>query len=107
MNGQTAPLVIDRDVAIHADVDLNASSSVGDPSRVGLELEVVIADADGVVGCNGPIELEGKQGIRIDGAGQFAIGRSRFGGLDPEALIKARQKLIQDLLGLLRGGGVP
>jgi len=79
--GEASVLEVDSDVAVHTDLNLDAGAGVGDPMRIGLELDALVADPDGVVRCDDAFEPEREQGVEVGGAVEFAKRATGFRGL--------------------------
>lgn len=97
-SAEAMPAVIDGEGAIQLRVDVDAGASIAAPARAGAQLEETPVELHGVIVLDGALVLEAADAVEVGRRGP--PGQSGMRGSLGEARIVAREKPIEDTLGL-------
>ena len=98
-------MVVDGEAAVQALLDLDPRPGVALPLPIRLNLEAVLAQADGVVVGHCPLIFEAADGIQVQACGQGTIGGPRIQGRYAKLSVETGEVGLQHLVRLLEGRG--
>ena len=101
---QILALIADGQAAIEPLTDLDAGASITATLAIGGDRQRMTGKGDRVVAVDGALMLEAKDLLRLESRGPRSVGRARLAWRDRESGIEARQILLQQLIGVSRGG---
>lgn len=96
--------VVDGQRAIEAGIDVDASAGVAAAARAGRKLQQAPVERDGVVVADGALVLKAADAVEMRWGG--LPSRLGIGGWLGEARVVAREKVIEDALGVGERAGL-
>ena len=100
--GEAAVLMEDGDLAVHADMNLNAGAGPGGAPGIRFELDAMVADPDGVVGRDETLEPEREDGAGIESTGELAVRAAPLSGFDRKSPVEGLEEGTEESLSRFR-----